>query len=424
MTSQKRIPFALLLALAAAAMLAVTVLMEAEPAEAATANGPGYSNGKLYFFRNGKRLRAKSEKRRLYKGKYYYVLKNGRIRRGWNTIGKHLYCFGGKKGAMLRSTRRLGITILPNGRAQKSYRNKKGKLVRSLNAWNRYYAIRILKRRGVYNKGKKTQLRSAWNHLMSHRIYSYALIYPGPYGKEKTWKKSWPKRLAYIMFTKHHGNCYGFACAFAAFARVIGYDPYIVYGKTAGGRDRSLGLTTGGLTRHAMTRINGKYYDPEYWYKYKRCYTYGASYPICGLYGRRSARYRAAPGSIHSTVKTIAGNLKLVSGRYYFFNASGKARSGVYFIKGYLYHFKSHGTYGNSMTKKQRAAYKDAIAKGQPYAELKELIGEPRDHQDECDHETNPSRTFIYKHIYVTARKNGDGEYIISKVGDLKSISA
>lgn len=55
------------------------------------------------------------------------------------------------------------------------------------------------------------------------------------------------------------GDCYGFACTFAAMAREIGYNPYVVLGRVSGTRDGA----ADGLTSHGWVIIDGCYYDPE-----------------------------------------------------------------------------------------------------------------------------------------------------------------
>ena len=71
--------------------------------------------------------------------------------------------------------------------------------------------------------------------------------------------KDWQRETAYDMLSTHSGNCYSFACAFAALAEEAGYKPYIICGRVRGSRDRA----ADGYTRHAWVRIDGKHYDPE-----------------------------------------------------------------------------------------------------------------------------------------------------------------
>ena len=55
------------------------------------------------------------------------------------------------------------------------------------------------------------------------------------------------------------GNCYGFACTFAALAKELGYDPYVICGRVPGSRDQA----ADGYTRHGWVLINGLHYDAE-----------------------------------------------------------------------------------------------------------------------------------------------------------------
>ena len=404
--------------LAAALLIVLSVLAAglyfAEEADAKGYTGPKSYKGKLCFFKNGRVAKGKKERILKAKGYYYYVLKNGRIRKGWNIKGKALYYFN-KKGRMVRDKKIHGIMLLPNGKAQFTKKSK-GKKKKSLNAYIKYKCIRVLKKRGVYNKSKKKQLRSAWNYLQSHKVFRYGYVYPGPYKKDSKWPKNWPKKLAYIMLTKHKGNCYGFACCFAAFAHTIGYDPYVYYGYVRGGRDASMGLTNSGWTRHSCTRINGKWYDPEYWFMYKSHYTYGAKHLSYSFKNKKSRRFKKVPGSVSSNVKTIAGNLKRIGKRYYYFNSKGDARKGVYYIKKKIYNFKTKAKYGWSMTVEEQEELQRAIKKGKKFEDLKDLIGKPLSSQDACD-EYADSVAYFYKRIYVAAHKNSDGDYVIHRVG-------
>ena len=61
------------------------------------------------------------------------------------------------------------------------------------------------------------------------------------------------------MLVSGGGDCYGFACTFAAMAREIGYNPYVVLGRVSGTRDGA----ADGLTSHGWVIIDGCYYDPE-----------------------------------------------------------------------------------------------------------------------------------------------------------------
>ena len=75
------------------------------------------------------------------------------------------------------------------------------------------------------------------------------------------------------MLSTRSGNCYSFACAFAAMAHTVGYHPTVVCGRVSGRRDHA----RDGLTRHAWVKISGRHYDPEGQFAgwYRGCYGSG-----------------------------------------------------------------------------------------------------------------------------------------------------
>lgn len=382
-----------------------------EDAFAAAKRGPVKYKGSLYFFSSkGKPAKAGKERTLSYEGRTYYVLKSGRIRKGWNVIKNDLYYFGKKTGAMVKSKTVSGITLLPDGKAQKAFVNSKGKKVKSLDVSIRIKCIKALKRRGAYNKSKKAQLRAAWTYLTDRKTFHYSKIYPNL--KDPQWTKKYANR----MLSSHGGNCYGYACTLSAFAWTIGYDPYVVAGRCPGSRDGA----GDGFTRHCVLKINGRWYDPEYWAIYRSHYLYGAkglSYTFKNRH--RAVRFKTAPGSVTSAIKTISGNLKKIDGNYYYFNSKGKAKSGVYYIKGKLYNFKTKSKYGKCMTAKNFKKYKKAAKAGQDYDALVKLIGKAKSFNTECDE--YQSTTYLYDHIAVNVREI-DGKEVIQQIMDISKI--
>lgn len=100
---------------------------------------------------------------------------------------------------------------------------------------------------------KSQKLRACWNYVVSGSNFSYWPKYPD------TSKTGWQRSTALDMLTTRRGNCYSFACAFAALASEIGYSPTVVNGRVSGSRDGA----SDGLTRHCWVMIGGLYYDPE-----------------------------------------------------------------------------------------------------------------------------------------------------------------
>lgn len=389
-------------------ILTLIALAPACDTYAAAKEGPTKYKGKLYFFRNGKPATAKKERKLSYDGKSYYVLKSGKIRKGWNVIGKNLYYFAKKDGAMVVNKTVSGITLLPDGKAQKSYKDEKGKKIKSLDVSIRIKCIKVLKKRGAYNKSKAKQLRAAWTYMTDRKTFHYSKIYPNM--KDPQWTKKYANR----MLSSHGGNCYGYACTLSAFAWTIGYDPYVVAGRCPGSRDGA----GDGFTRHCVLKINGRWYDPEYWAIYRSHYLYGAKGLSYTFKNRKKAvRFKKVKGTVTSAVKTVTGNLKKIGGKYYYFNSKGKARKGVYYIKGKLYNFAAKGKYGKCMNPKTYKKYQKIAKKGKAYSSLVKLIGKAKSYNDECD-EYN-SRTYLYAHIAVNVREI-DGKEIIQEIMDIK----
>lgn len=103
------------------------------------------------------------------------------------------------------------------------------------------------------NMTNSQKLYAAWKYVTSSSNFKYWPKYPDLN------KTGWQKECALDMLTTGRGNCYSFACAFAALASEIGYSPSVVCGRVSGNRDGA----SDGLTRHCWVRINGAYYDPE-----------------------------------------------------------------------------------------------------------------------------------------------------------------
>lgn len=173
-------------------------------------------------------------------GKVYCAGADGKAATGWQIKNRKLY-YASKTGKVKRNTTFQGITFTRTGAAKDNTASKlKIKSIRTVAAIT------------DEKMDKKTKLAACWSYLTGGK-FSYAGKYPN------IDKPGWQKQTAYDMLTTRTGNCYSFACAFAALASEIGYKPYIICGRVHGSRDRS----PDGYTRHAWVTINGKHYDPE-----------------------------------------------------------------------------------------------------------------------------------------------------------------
>lgn len=172
-------------------------------------------------------------------GKYsYYVNTKGQASTGWMVVKDRLY-YADAKGRLYKNRTREGVTFTKYGYAADDTASRLKKTTMSI-------VSRITNSRMTqYQK-----LRACWNYVLGH--VNYCSYYPSG-------RTGWQRELAYLALVQGGGNCYGFACAFAALAREVGYDPYLVCGRVSGTRDGA----SDGMTRHCWVSINGAYYDPE-----------------------------------------------------------------------------------------------------------------------------------------------------------------
>ena len=215
--------------------------------------------GEYYLF-NEKGQLAKSKKTSLvHAGNQIYCAdKSGKAASGWQMIGKKLY-FASKTGKVKKNTVYRGITFGSSGAAKNN-----------LNTRLKISAMKTFASITQKNMTKGQKLAACWSYV-AEGGFRYAAKYPDLN------TDGWQRKTAYDMLSTRSGNCYSFACAFAALAEEAGYQPYIICGRVRGSRDRM----PDGYTRHAWVRINGKYYDPEAQYAgWRRGIYASTAYPV------------------------------------------------------------------------------------------------------------------------------------------------
>lgn len=214
-------------------------------------------NGKVYVFaRNGKLLKAKKARMITIGNTTWYVSKEGTASVGWFTVDGKLY-YADSKGRLYKNRTRDGIQFSKTG-AAKSSTDSELKIV----------CMDILSRITNSSMTKSQKLSACWSYVI-HNI-SYELY-------DSDGNSGWQRRLALRTLKRGRGDCSGFACAFAALAYEIGYDPYVICGRVTGTRDGA----ADGMTSHTWVTIDGLYYDTEAQYAgwMKGIYASG-SYPI------------------------------------------------------------------------------------------------------------------------------------------------
>lgn len=197
--------------------------------------------GSYYIFHeNGQLAQSDSITLVMAEEEIYCAAPDGRAASGWQVKGKRLY-YASPKGVVKRNTTYQGIQFTETGAAKNNVNSKlKMKLLKVVDS--------ITKK----NMSKKQKLKACWSYITGGK-FRYASKYPNLNSD------GWYRKTAYNMLSTYTGNCYSYACAFAALASEIGYNPYVICARIHGSRDRA----ADGYTRHAWVRINGKYYDPE-----------------------------------------------------------------------------------------------------------------------------------------------------------------
>ena len=200
-------------------------------------------NGVRYLFREDGRLYKKNPSAFVkVRGRTYYVNKRGEVKIGWFHIGKYMY-YADSHGKIKQGGSYQGVKFNSKGRAKYSY-----SLEVRMKVQNVLDSITTNK----MSKGQK--LSACYNYLVRNGGFGYSTAY---YPNLRASK--WYLVTADRMLTLKRGNCYSFACAFAAFAKELGYNPYLMCGRVPGSRDGA----SDGYTRHCWVMIDGRHYDPE-----------------------------------------------------------------------------------------------------------------------------------------------------------------
>gem|GEM_PF-1679547 len=293
------------------------------------------------------------------KGRKYLISKSGTSLRGWQTYGGHLYYFSKKNGSMQHDKTIDKIMLADNGRA-----------VMTLDASVKYKAINMLDKSSSRTASKSDRLLAAYNYLSSKNNFGYDLVYPNLNDK------SWIKKYANQMLSTRKGNCYGFACTFAALADALGYKPEVITTRVRGRRDHQ----SDGFTRHAIVRINGLYYDPELKWAGTKINLFATSYYPLTHKEMQTWSFSSSNGQISGdswiTHRNVTSKNVLVhsGGKYYYFDKNKKKLKGLYYISGKLYNFNKSGF----MTNKAYKALQKATKSGTPWSALQKIIGNPK----------------------------------------------
>ena len=201
--------------------------------------------------------------------KWYYIKKNGTTYVGWNKIGKKKYYFQ-KQGTIRTGLQKIGGGLYYQTKekgictsayvtvGKKRYHadaTGKCKIDRLWNLLQQAYAKNVKS-----DMSKEQKLRAMYMYLATKHENNKNFVYERRYDDNQYIGKSgWTADYAYYMLSKKKGNCYRFACTFAYFAKMLGYDSYVRVGEITS--------RSGGMTPHGWVEIKqgGQtyVYDPE-----------------------------------------------------------------------------------------------------------------------------------------------------------------
>jgi len=197
-----------------------------------------------YYLRKGKPLRSKKGKVVEEAGKLLFVESSGKLTKGWHQLGKKLY-YTKAKGIIQIGGKADGLTINAKGYVKATPANVRKVMMDSLDT----RSAQVLASIAGSVSGRGAKLQRIWNFMSSRANFGYIRTY-------ETFQPSTARSRALTMLNRRAGNCYDFACGFAALAKAAGYDAYVVYGLCP--------AAGGGMTTHGWTYLVGAgYFDVE-----------------------------------------------------------------------------------------------------------------------------------------------------------------
>lgn len=190
-------------------------------------------NNKVYVFdEKGRLIQNKQNKMvTVYDKKYYIISKYGHPATGYFIYRNNLYYADSKGRCYLNRSRENGqLYFTSSGAARKNTA-----------ALLKMQTMQTVSSLTSSNMTKAQKLRACWNYIVSWRNFSYGGSDPNLN------QKGWYRSTALKMLQTKRGNCYSFACAFAAMAKEVGY--------------KNIKIVVG--YDHCWITINGLHYDPQ-----------------------------------------------------------------------------------------------------------------------------------------------------------------
>ncbi len=328
-----RMPTAMrLLAFATASLLALTLLLLADPlpayADATDKPTVRWTQKSSHFYCKVDGVKQKGGLK-VIGNKSYLFDKKGRQLTGWHKVGKSYRYFtvaNKAKGSMVTGKVVNGVKLDRQGRAVLNSQSKAELKVL-------VKATQFVESHTRPAWSQKKKLRTCYNLLKNkYSERSYRRFSP---------KSGWQRAYALDIFTKKSGDCDSYGSAFAYIANAIGCKNCKV-------------VSSGG---HTWAEVNGKVYDPE-WAKHCRTNLFAYPYSKSGRGGtpnyRNARKYivtiaprtKAFGGKSSGTASAAAGVPRVVKvdGKLYCVQGGKTLAKRWVTVNGGTYYFQKDGT--------------------------------------------------------------------------------
>ena len=357
---------------------------------------------KMYYFDSKGVLKKSSKAHRIIKcrGRLYYINSNAVAESGYVIHRDKLYYFSKKY-----------FRAVTNKKIGKYFFGVDGAALETLDVKLKIQCRDVLDDICSEDDSDYAKLRAAFDYMTSKSRFSYAGKYPDLDDDD------WAKSLASDMLETHSGNCFGFACAFAALAREIGFDPIVITGRIHGSRDGE----ADGFTRHSLVMIGGEYYDPEITWVGNSTY-YGTDYCPFVMKSREDHWFRGFDGTELADGKSanlVKNKMVLKNGYYHYYDKNGKELYGIYLIKKKVYVFHP----GVGMPKKELDMWQKLTKAKAPYKAFADKVSKPRrmSSSASCYGSEYTDNVYEYKYVKVfTTKNNLTGEELITAISTKK----
>lgn len=190
--------------------------------------------GKYYYFNNGGVLTGKTGWIDLNGKRMYIQPDRSRCQGGMYEIGGNLYYFN-KAGALVTNREKFVVS----GKYYSIGADGTAKEIPLIQIQCGEEAQKFIEKHTSASQTNYQKLRKCFDWLLAYMGYV-----GGSSSRSQFYEENWQYKKAVSVFQTMCGNCYSFACAVAACAKELGYEPTVII-----------------VDGHGYVRINGGYYD-------------------------------------------------------------------------------------------------------------------------------------------------------------------